>query len=514
MSEPSETRVSGSLGPTALITALAGTKLLLHLATHHRYGYERDELYFIACAKRVAWGYVDHPPLVPWITRIAGWIFDYSLFGLRLFPVVALTAGLVLTALLARSLGGGRFAQGLAGLSFLIAPLYLRLGTFLNIPSFEVFFWCLLSYLLVIILREDRPGLWPWVGVAVGLGLLVKHSMLLFGFALVAGLLLSPARKYLRSRWLWAGGAMALLVFLPNLVWQVVHGFPTLEFIQNLNRDVMGEVSSVDFLMGQVLYMHPFLVPVWMAGLWWYVFSTDGEPYRPLGWIFLVTFAVLLAVKSKVYYLAPAFPMLMAAGAVAIEGWTSPARRRWLRFAIPGLVTVGGLAFLPLSLPILPIDTLDRLIPRASLGLVEDPFELTEHFHKEFGWENQVAVVARVYHGLSEADRERAAILAGNYGEAGAIDFFGPRYGLPEAISGHHSYYVWGPGDATGEVVIAFGVPRETLDGIFGRIEEVARIQHPRALPLEDDLPVYLCTNPRLPLASAWPRLRRFVRIN
>jgi hypothetical protein len=503
-----------SFGPTTLLAALAGVKLLLHLATHHRYGYERDELYFIACAKRAAWGYVDHPPLVPWITRIAGWIFDYSLFGLRLFPVVALTAGLVLTGLMARRLGGGRFAQGLAGLSFLIAPLYLRLGTFLNIPSFEVFFWCLLVYLLVIILQGDRPRLWPWVGVAVGLGLLNKHSMLLFGFALAVGLLLSPARKYFRSGWLWLGGAIALMIFLPNLVWQIVHGFPTLEFIRNLNRDVMGEVSSGDFLMGQVLYMHPFLVPVWLAGLWWYVFSTDGEPYRPLGWIFIVTFTVLFVVKSKVYYLAPTFPMLIAAGAVAIERWIEQVQQRWLRFAIPSFMTVGGLAFLPLSLPILPIDTLDRLIARGSLGMIEDPFELTEHFHKEFGWENQVAVVARVYHGLSEADRDRATILAGNYGEAGAIDFFGPRYGLPESISGHHSYYVWGPRGATGEVVIAFGVPRDTLDGIFANIEEVARIHDPRALPLEDDLPVYLCTNPRLPLSLAWPRLRRFMRIN
>jgi hypothetical protein len=195
--------------------------------------------------------------------------------------------------------------------------------------------------------------------------------------------------------------------------------------------------------------MHPFLVPIWLAGLWWYLFSADGRPYRPLGWIFLTTLAVLLGAKSKVYYLAPAFPLLMAGGSVLIERWSADMQRRWLRFAIPSLLAVGGLAFLPLALPILPIDTLDRLIPHATLGMVEDPFELTEHFHKQFGWENQAAVVARVYNGLPEADRERATILAGNYGEAGAIDFFGPRYGLPKSISGHHSYYVWGPRGAT-----------------------------------------------------------------
>jgi hypothetical protein len=305
-----------------------------------------------------------------------------------------------------------------------------------------------------------------------------------------------------------------LLIFLPNLTWQIANGFPTLEFLQNLNRDVMGQVSAADFAIGQVLYMHPFLLPVWLAGLWWYLFSSDGEPYRVLGWIFIVTLAVLLAAKSKVYYLAPAFPMLMAAGAVTIERWVQLQRRAWLRFLIPGLLTAGGLAFLPLALPILAIDTLDRLIPRVTLGVIEDPFELTEHFHKEFGWEEQVAVVARVYHGLPEADRTRAAILAGNYGEAGAIDFFGPQLGLPEAISGHHSYYLWGPRGSTGEVVIALGVPRESLERIFARIDEVARIHHPRALPLESNLAVYLCREPRLSLSEAWPMLRRFARIN
>jgi hypothetical protein len=504
----------GRFGQAVLLASLAGVKLLLHLATHHRYGYERDELYFVACARRLAWGYVDHPPFVPWLASLSGEVFDYSLFGLRLFPVVALTAALVLTGSMARRLGGGRFAQGLAALSFLIAPLYLRLGTFLNIPSFEVFYCSLVAYLLIVLLGEDRPRLWPWIGVVMGLGLLNKHSMLLLGFSLTLGLLLSPTRKYFKSGWLWLGGAIALGIFLPNLAWQIANDFPTLEFLRNLNRDVMGQVSAGDFLIGQVLYMHPLLLPVWLAGLWWYLFSADGRRYRTLGWIFVVTIAVLLTARSKIYYLAPAFPMLLAAGAVAIERWIPRPQGTWLRFAIPSLLTAGGLAFLPLALPIFPIDTLDRVIPRVTLGMIEDPFPLTEHFHKEFGWENQAAVVAGVYHGLPEADRVRVAILAGNYGEAGAIDFFGPQHGLPQAISGHHSYYLWGPRGASGEVVIAFGVPRETLETIFVRIEEVARIEHPQALPLETNLPVYLCTGPRMSLSAAWPLLRRFVRIN
>ena len=496
------------------LAGLAALKLALHLATHHRYGYERDELYFIACAKRLAWGYVDHPPFVPSVTWISGALFDHSLLGLRLFPILALTAALLLTGWMAQRLGGGRFAQGLSGLSFLIAPIYLRFGTFLNIPSFEVLYWCLLAFLLIVLLREDRPTLWVWIGLVLGLGLLNKHSMLLFAFALSLGLLLTPARRHLRTPWPWVGGAIALVIFSPNLIWQIQNGFPTLEFLRNLNRDVMGQVSPGDFLIGQVLYLHPFLVPVWGVGLWWYLFSSDGRPYRLLGWVFVVTLTALLVADSKVYYLAPAFPMLLAAGSVGIEQWIARRGTHWLRPAISGLLVAGGLVFVPVALPVLPIDTLDRLIPRASFGLIEDPFELTEHFHKEFGWENQVAVVARVYHELPESDRERATILAGNYGEAGAIEFFGPQHGLPEPISGHHSYHLWGPRGASGEVVIALGVPRADLEAIFLRVEEVARIHHPHALPLENDLPVHLCSEPRMSLQEAWPRLRRYVRIN
>ena len=499
---------------TAWLAALAGTKLLLHLATHWRYGYERDELYFVACGEHLAWGYVDHPPLVPWLTRLAGETLGYSLFALRLLPVAALTAALVLVGMTAQRLGGGRFAQGLAALAFLLTPLYLRLGTFLNIPSFQVFFWSLLAFLLVVLIQRDEPRLWLAIGVVAGVGLLNKHSMGLWGAALIVGLALTPHRRFFLDKRLWLGGMIACGIFLPNLVWQVANGFPTVEFVRNLNRGVMAKVSPVEFLAGQMLYMQPFVVLICLAGLAWYLFSNDGRPYRLLGWVFLTTVVVLLVTKSKVYYLAPAYPMLMAAGGVAVERWKPHGAGRWLKPAAVALLIAGCLPFLPLALPILPLEVLDRAVPRVTLGLVDDPYELTEHFHKELGWENQAAVVGCVFQDLTEQERAKAAVLAGNYGEAGAIDLFGPQHGLPAAICGHHSYYLWGPRNATGEVVIAFGVPRETLEEVFARIRQAATIQHPQALPLENDVPVYVCTEPRLSMIEAWPKFRQFVRIN
>ena len=507
-------RPSNRVSAAGLLAIFAGVKLLLHLATHHRYGYERDELYFIACGKHLDWGYVDHPPLVPWLMRLNGEVLGYSLLSVRFWPVVSLTAALVLTGLMTRRLGGGRFAQGLAALSFLVTPLYLRMGTFLNIPSLEVFFWTLLGYLLIVLIQRDVSRLWLWVGFVAGIGLLNKHSMLLFGLGLIVGLLLTENRRHLLDKHLWFGGVIAFLVFTPNLVWQIVNGFPTIEFIRNLNRDVMADVSAADFLLGQVLYMQPFVIAVCLAGLGWCFFSVGGRPYRILAWIFVTTMAVLLLSKSKVYYLAPAYPILMALGSVAIERWSGNGKGYCLRLAAAMPLTAYGLVFLPLALPILPIEKLDRAIPAVTFGMIDDPFELTEHFHKEFGWEDQAAVISQVFHDLPEEDRRRAVVLAGNYGEAGAIDFFGPKYGLPPAICGQHSYYFWGPGSASGEVVIAYGIPKDILGEVFESVKGVATIGHPLAIPLENDVPVYVCRRPRMPLSTAWPKFRRFVRIN
>jgi 4-amino-4-deoxy-L-arabinose transferase-like glycosyltransferase len=414
---------------------------------------------------------------------------------------------------MARRLGGGRFAQALAAVAFLIAPIYLRFGTFLNIPSLEVFFWSALAYTLILLVQKKDQRLWLLIGLIIGAGLLNKHTMLFGAFSLVLGLLLTPHRKHLLGKWIWLGAGLALLLFLPNAIWQVQHGFPTLEFVQNLNKDVMSKVSIAEFVLGQVLYLHPLSAPIWLLGLV-HVFSKDGKDYRILGWMFVVVFVLLLAAKSKIYYLAPLFPLLLAPGAVRIEQLIQRYRANWLKPTVFVALTGGALVFVPIALPVFPIETLDAYVERFAPRFIQDPAELTEHFHKEFGWENQVATVAAVYHSLPSDEQVQAAILAGNYGEAAAVDFFGPAYGLPRSISGHHSYYLWGPGDASGEVVIAFGVPLETLLAIFDRVDQAATITHPYAPDFENDLPVYVCRKPRQPLKQIWPRLKRFVRIN
>ncbi|MBI5092467.1 MAG: glycosyltransferase family 39 protein [Candidatus Hydrogenedentes bacterium] len=290
-----------------LLMVFAAIKLVLHLILNSRYGYHRDELYFLACAEHMDFGYVDHSPLVPWIAFVARSLLGDSLPALRFIPALAGAGTVILTGLIARELGAGRFAQALAALSIIIAPVYLRAQNMLHIPTFEPLFWGGCAYLIIRIIKYERTRLWLWVGALAGVGLMNKPTMLFFGVGLAVGLVLRPARKYLLNKWLWAGGALAFLIFLPNLIWQATHGWATLAFAANLNKGTMSRISSVEFLFGQLLYLHPFNAPIWIAGLWYYLRAEAGRPYRVLGWVYVTVLVLLLVAKSKIYYLAPAY---------------------------------------------------------------------------------------------------------------------------------------------------------------------------------------------------------------
>jgi 4-amino-4-deoxy-L-arabinose transferase-like glycosyltransferase len=310
---------------------MALVEVLIHLPVLHRYGFHHDELYFIACGNHLSFGYVDHAPLVPWIARLATTLFGESVFGLRIFATLAGALTLFLVGVLVARLGGGRFAQLVACLAWLVAPVALRTGNMLSIPSFEPLFWVAGALVLVRMLQEDDRRLWPKLGLVVGAGLLNKHSMLFFAFGLAVATLATPAlRKHLRTPWPWIGAAVALALFLPNIVWQIQNGWPTVGFLRHLNETVMAGISKVQFLLGQFLYLNPLAAFVWIWGLV-YLFGKAGRPFRPLGWIWLSVFLLLLATDSKIYYLSPAYPPVIAAGGVAIEAWVAAAerRRRW-----------------------------------------------------------------------------------------------------------------------------------------------------------------------------------------
>jgi hypothetical protein len=489
----------------AVVLGFIAAKVAIHLAAVGRYGYHGDELYFIDCGRHLALGYVDHAPLVPRIARVADELGGASLFALRLPAIVAGASTMAMTALLVREWGGGMRAQIVALLAILIAPAYLRVAVMLNIPVIEVFLCTSAAYFVARALgRKER---WPWLvaGAIAGVALMTKHTTLLWGFGLAIGLLTTAHRRVLATPAPWIGLAIAILLFAPNLVWQAQNDFATFEFSSNLRRDILVEQGRALFALGQILYFHPLVVPVWIGGIV-LALTEAGRAMRPFAVLFLVMFATLLVLGGKPYYLASAYPAVLAAGGIALERWLKE-RAVWWRSIVTAIATT-GFAFAVLTLPLLPIRTVDAAMG-ALLGWIVPPMALTHDMHGMLGWDVHVDTVERVLASLPEDERARASILTGTYSQAAALNVL-REHPTPRAISGQMSYYHWGPEEGRGSVLIAYGLPREVLARYYGVVEERDRIVAPLARPWDTNLPVYVCREPRGDMATLWPALRRF----
>lgn len=497
-----------------LVFLFTAASLLLHFLGRERYGFFRDELYYIACGNHVAFGYVDQPPLIAVIARLSSLVFGNTISGFRFFPALA-SAGLVLlTGWMTREFGGGRFAQTLASFAVLLAPIYLAFGSFLSMNVFEPLFWVICACILVRILKGGDQRLWLLFGAVAGAGLQNKHTMLMFGFAVIAGMTLAGDGKYMRTKWFWLGGLLALVIFLPNLVWEAQHNWPQIEVVHNARTIKNNPVSWMSYLGEQILFLNPVALPIVGAGLAWLFLSKKEQRFRALGWAFLIVLVVVKVLQGKAYYPMPFYPILLAAGGVAF-GSLPLDWRKCLRPGFLGLLAISGLLMLPFGVPVLPLETLlryQKLISLENAVQVEHDSagELDQLYADMFGWDSMTATIANVYHGLSVTDQAQCAILAGNYGEAGAIDLLGTKYGLPRAISGHNNYYFWGPQGHTGEVVILFGQNAESIKTMFGSVERVAIISDAHAVAAENHLPVYICRRPKAPLTQIWPSLRYF----
>ncbi|MFB3827448.1 MAG: glycosyltransferase family 39 protein [Bryobacteraceae bacterium] len=489
----------------AIALAFALAKLAFHLLTNGRYGYFRDELYYLACGQHLDWGYSDCPPLIGLIAWTARAMFGDSLPAIRLLPALAGAVKVFLTGMIAREFGGGRVAIALACLTATAAPIYLGIDTLLTMNVFEPVFWMGVVYLVARAVRHDRPRLWVWVGVLAGLGMENKHSTAFFLFALAAGLALSQERRWLRTHWPWTGAAIALAIALPNLVWEQQRNWPIIETLTNVRRTGKNVVlGPAEFVGQQILMLSPAALLVWLPGLW-FLFRRR----RIFAWTFVAFFAVMMALHAKNYYLAPVYPMLLAAGGVFWE----QTRLRWVQAALAAAVLIMGAIGAPLAAPVLPVQQYLRY--EEALGLqmpkteVEHRGRLPQIFGDMFGWPEMVERVAKIYQALPPADRARAAIYAGNYGEAGAIDFFGPRYGLPRAISGHQSYWFWGPRGYTGDVVIVLQGRRERLEQRFTSVQPAGATQHPYAMA-EENYEIFVCRGIKRPLTEIWPQLKHW----
>ncbi|HEX5431366.1 MAG TPA: glycosyltransferase family 39 protein [Bryobacteraceae bacterium] len=493
-----------------LVLSVAAIKLALHLYAGSHYGYFIDELYYLACGEHLAWGYVDQPPLIAviaWATRAT---LGGSLPAIRLIPAAAGAGVVILTGLIARELGGRTYAQFLASLSALMAPGFLAMDGFLSMNAFEPLFWMGCAYIFIRIVKTGNQKLWLWFGLLAGFGLENKYSMLIFGAGLVLGMILSSQRRSFLRPWIWIGGGIALLIFLPNLLWNIQHHFPFLELQANIHRIHRNVALSPAVFFGEeILIMLPLTLPVWLAGLWFYFFEPDGKPFRALGWAWIFAAAVIVFLNPRIYYLLPAFPLLLAAGGVLWERWLN-ARAKG-RIAYAALIAICGIVLMPLAIPVLPVETYIRYSRALHLHpptIENNPLgPLPQLYADQFGWEEMAATVARVYNRLPPQIRTKTAIFGQNYGQAGAIDLFGPKYGLPKAISAHQSYFLWGPRDYTGESMIVLDDRQERLEQLFESVEKVAHVGTPYSMPSEH-FDVYYCKGMKQPLRQIWPKIK------
>ena len=493
-----------------LLGAMAALTAAAHLVCINQYGIFRDELYFLACAEHLDWGYVDQPPLIAliaWMARHLG----TSTLAVRLPAVLAAAALVALTGALARRLGGGLFAQFLACLTALAAPIYLALGHFLSMNVFEPLFWMGMVYVAIVIFQGGNEKLWLLFGLIAGLGLENKHSTLFFGSSFVMAMLLTKQRRHFARPWIWLGGVVAAVVFAPNAIWEVRHHLPTLELLQNIARsNKNASVNILSFSAGQLLLLLPVSAVIWIAGLVW---LARRETYRVLALAWIVCFAEFIVMKGKIYYLAPAYPMLLAAGSVAIETWTATRARAW-RVAVPAVVAIMGIVLAPLTLPILPVQT--YIAYQKALHFEPPRTEnhrfgpLPQQYADMFGWPEMTAAVARVYDSLPAGERAHCMIFGQNYGEAGAIDWFGPRYGLPKAVSAHQNYFFWGPRGYDGSCAIVLNDDRETLEKIFGRVELAGHVEHPYSMPYEH-FDIWICHDPKENFQELYPKIKKWI---
>ncbi len=504
------------LSDTAILIYLALFKLILHWLTSGGYGYFRDEFYYIAASQRLQWGYLEFPPMIAFITALTRGLLGESLFALRFFPAIAGALIVLLAGLMARELGGGRFAEVMAALAVIVAPIYLGMNSMLTMDSFDQLWWVLAAYIVLRILKRDDSKLWLLFGLVAGLGLMTKITMAYFGAALVIGLLLTPSRKYLASKWLWLGGLIAFAFLLPYIGWEFANGWPTLEFWKVYAGGKTYPVTPLEFLLQQIVILHPLTLPLWLAGLGYYFFSQEGKTYRPLGVAYVALFVAFMLIQAKNYFLAPAYPMLFAAGARVIERFAARPRWNWAKPSYVSLVLISGVLIAPMALPVLPVEMFVRYASPlgGDAGIKSERLataELPQHFADRFGWENLAATVARVYQALPPEDRAKACIFASNYGEAGAINFFGKAYGLPQAISGHNQYYLWGPGNCTGELIITVGVPQQDVESGFNSVTLAATATCKYCMPFESNLPILICRGLKGGnIQELWPRVRNF----
>ena len=532
-SAPDRDRQSWLTSGMAIVWAIAVANLLFHIYFNNRYGYFRDEFNYMSCGDHLAWGYVDQPPLIPFLVHLCRAVLGDSLRSIRFVPALASSLLIVQTSVIARRLGGRQYALVLSAVCALIAPQYLSNGSLLGTNCLEPNLWMGCAYFAILAIQRKEPRYWLGFGVIAGLGLEEKYSIAVFGFGIVVGLLLTEQRRTFLNKWIWLGALSALLIFLPNVLWNIQYGWPFLQLMRGIraeHRDVV--LGPLAYFFQQTLLVNTLTAPIWIAGLLALIFSARFKPWRLLGWSYLVCYGVFFALHGKNYYLAPIYPMLLAAGAVVLESAlngdggkhsgaepgshpTTHLLRQWLKPAIVVVLLAGGAFLAPVVVPVLSPDaflayTKHLLFKLPVMEHSHARAALPQWYADQFGWQEIVDETAVAWNRLPAEERRDCGIFAQDYGQAGAIDFLGRKQGLPPALSGHQTWFLWGPRGYSGNCMIVLDDRKEVLERLWKHVEYVgASADNPYAL--EKQINVFICKDAKFgDLAQIWPKVKRW----
>jgi 4-amino-4-deoxy-L-arabinose transferase-like glycosyltransferase len=489
------------------ILLLLGLALfLLHMLTNHQYGFHQDEMVVVDNAYNLDWGYVEYPPITPFLTRVSLSIFGLSLVSARMFAALAQSIVMVLAGLMARELGGKRATQILAAIATAIAPIVLVEGAMVMYVTFDFLWSVLIAYFIIRLLKSEDPRWWLGIGAVIGLGMMTKFTMAFFTAGIVGGVLLTDARRYLKSPWLWGGVILSLLVFLPNMLWQIKHDFISLDFLQGIHARDVGEGRAEDYVIEQFVFCaNTVVIPLWVAGLYYYFFRQDGKHFRMLGWMFVITFMIYFIVQGLAYYQAPAYPMLIAAGAVVWQEWIDKLSMQKARLVLGitwSILVIGAVFAGVIALPIPPINS----------PLFNAVSEVHDLFTEQIGWQDMVKTIGDIYAGLPDGEKARAGILTQENDEAAALNLYGGEYRLPKAISGSDTFWLRGYGNPPPETLIIVGLERPYIDLFFEQCILAGTVTN--SYGIENDLSnppgIYICRKARLPWPEIWEKIKHY----
>ena len=499
----------------ALLIYISLFKFLLIVVTAGNYGLFRDELYYIECSKHLSWGYVDQPPFSILMLAISRKLFGESILGIRLFAYLAGSATVFISGLIVRELGGKKSSQMIAAIAVIFSGTVLGTSNYFSMNSFDIFFASLMFYILIRIVKEDNRKLWIILGIILGIGLENKLTFLFIGFGLFIGLILTKQRKYFLYKELYICAAIALLIFLPHLIWQVLNHFPTLEFMTNAATRKNSHFGFAGFLNGTIMELNPFYIIFIITAGYFLFINKEGKRFLIIGWMFISIFIVFVLNNGKPYYMGVLFPVMIAAGVTGADSLIVKYINSWGRYVYILVLIPSMILITPFAIPILNVDAFinysEFLGIKPASGERERLGILPQFYADRFGWKEMVGEVRDAYNKLSDSEKKEVIIFGQNYGEASAVNIYGKEFGLPPAISSHNSYWMWGyQKDYNGEVMIVIGSNIKDNSKFFESVELAAVHNNKYGMPFEN-VNIYLCRKVKMPLNEMWNKIKNFI---